>query len=219
MQFFKKLFQQIAGAANDGLDAASDNSRAVRQSVREMEEDIEKAVSAVADVNAQKALIQNRIADANLAVIDWGRRAERAVKLGDDALATSALNEQVAEEARAKKYQAQLDDLTPQADKLNQLLATRREQLENAKIDSDVVQANDAVADATMAAAKSLSAAGSVGSFKASKDAVAKKSASANALLDLNEDQGAATERKLRELETKGNVGDRLAALKAKVSA
>ena len=219
MQFFKKLFQQIAGASNDALEAASSNSVAVRQSVREMQEDIEKAVAAVADVNAQKSLIVNRINDAKTAAADWGNRAERAVKLNDDALAASALQEQVNEEARVAKYAVQLAELTPQADKLNQLLATRREQLENAKIDSDVVQANDAVATATMAAAKSLSSAGSVGSFKSAKDAVAKKAATANALLDLNEDPGAATERKLRELETGGAVSDRLAALKAKQTA
>jgi phage shock protein A len=219
MSFFGKLVQQIKGGANDALDAVSDNGRAVRQSVREMEEDIEKATAAVADVNAQKSLIANRISDAKAAAADWGQRAERALKLGDEALATSALQEQVTEEGRAKKYEAQLAELTPQADRLNQLLATRKEQLENAKIDSDVVQANNAVADATMAAAKSLSGAGSVGTFKASKDAVAVKAAKANAMLDLNEDPAAATERKLREMETNGNVSDRLAALKAKVSA
>jgi len=219
MSFFKKLIQQVTGVANDSLDAVSSDSVAVRQSVREMQADIEKATNAVADVNAQKALITNRIADAKTASADWGNRAERAVKLGDDALASAALEQQVAEEGRMTKYQAQLDELTPQVAQLNQLLATRKEQLENAKIDSDVVQANDAVADATMAAAKSLSSAGSVGSFKVAKDSVAKKSAKANALLDLNEDKGAATERKLREMETAGSVGDRLAALKAKTTA
>lgn len=218
-KFFQKLIQQVKGVANDGLDAASSNSVAVRQSVRDMQADIEKATAAVADVNAQKTLITNRITDAKAAAADWGSRAERAVKLGDDALASSALEQQVAEEARIKKYQAQLNDLTPQADKLNQLLATRKEQLENAKIDSDVVQASDAVADATMAAAKSLNSAGSVGSFKGAKDAVAKKAAQADALLELNEDPAAATERKLREMETNGDVNDRLAALKAKVTA
>ena len=30
MQFFKKLITQITGAANDALDAASDDSRTVR---------------------------------------------------------------------------------------------------------------------------------------------------------------------------------------------
>ena len=219
MSFFQKLFSQVAGAGNDSLDAVSDSSRAVRQSVREMQADIDKATLAVADVNAQKTLITNRIADAKTAAADWGARAERAVKLSDDSLATSALDQQVVEEGRVAKYQAQLDELTPQVEKLNQLLATRREQLDNAKIDSDVVQANDAVANATMAAAKSLSSAGSAGSFKVAKDAVAAKSAKADALLELNEDKGAATERKLRALETGANVSDRLAALKAKASA
>jgi phage shock protein A len=218
MTFFHKLFQQVSGAANDTLDAVSSNSVAVRQSVRDMQVDIEKATAAVADVNAQKTLITNRIADAHAAAADWGNRAARAVSLGDDSLASSALEQQVAEEARVAKYQAQLDELTPQAAKLNQLLTTRKEQLENAKIDSDVIQANDAVASATQAAAKSLSPSGNAGSLQAAKDAVAKKSATANALLELNEDAGAATERKLRELETNSNVGDRLAALKKVVA-
>jgi len=214
-KFFHTLIQQVTGRANDALDAASSSSVAVRQSVRDMQADIEKATAAVADVNAQKTLIANRITDAKTAAADWGNRAQRAVTLGDDSLASAALEQQVAEEARIKKYQAQLDELTPQADKLNQLLADRKEQLENAKIESDVVQANDVVADATMSAAKALSSVGSVGSFQGAKDAVAKKSAQANALLELNEDPAAATDRKLREMETNGNVADRLAALKA----
>lgn len=214
-QFFHKLIQQVTGRANDALDAASSSSVAVRQSVRDMQADIEKATAAVADVNAQKTLIANRITDAKTAAADWESRAQRAVTLGDDALASAALEQQVVEEGRIKKYQAQLDELTPQADKLNQLLADRKEQLENAKIESDVVQANDVVADATMSAAKALSSVGSAGSFQSAKDAVAKKSATANAMLELNEDPAAATDRKLREMETNGNVADRLAALKA----
>ena len=217
LEFFKKLAQQVSGRANDALDAASSNSVAVRQSVREMQADIEKATVAVADVNAQKTLLTNRVAEAKAAAADWGNRAQRAVALNSDDLASAALESQVAEEARAAKYQAQLDELTPQVTKLNQILATRKEQLENAKIESDVVQANDQVADATMSAAKALTSAGSQGSFQGAKDAVAKKSAQADALLDLNEDKGAATERKLREMETHGKVADRLAALKAGV--
>jgi len=218
MEFFKKLMTQITGAANDGLNAVSDGGRAVRQSVRDMQEDIEKATAAVADVNAQKTLITNRIAEAKTAVTDWGTRAERAIKLGDDALASAALEQQVIEEGRVAKYVEQLNDLTPQADKLNALLNTRKEQLENAKIDSDVIQAEDKIANATMAAAKSLSSNGSLGALSSAKTAIAEKSAQADALLDLTEDKGEALNRKLRALETNSNVADRLAALKAKAA-
>lgn len=215
MQFFKKLITQITGAANDALDAASDDSRTVRQTVREMQEDIEKATMAVADVNAQKTLIINRIAESERAAEDWGKRAARAVGLGDDALATSALEQQVAEESRVAKYKAQLDDLLPQVQKLNDLLNTRKEQLETAKIDSDVIQANSAVADATMTAAKALTANGAAGILANAKDAIDKKAAQADALLDLTEDKGDTVARKLRALETGSNVNDRLAVLKA----
>ena len=218
MQFFKKLITQITGAANDALDAASDDSRTVRQSVRDMQEGIEKATLAVADVNAQKTLIANRIAEAEAAAADWGKRAGRAVGLNDDVLATAALEQQVVEEGRIAKYKSQLDDLLPQVQKLNDLLNTRKEQLENAKIDSDVIQANSAVADATMTAAKALTADGAAGILANAKEAINKKSATADALLDLTEDKGEAMARKLRALETDSNVSDRLAALKATVA-
>lgn len=216
--FFSKLILQLRGGANDTLDAVSDDSRAVRQSVRDIEENIEKATNAVADVNAQKTMVVNRITDAKVAVTDWGVRAERALKLGDEDLATSALEKQVEEEGRLKKYEAQLAELTPQVEKLNQLLAQRKEQLENAKVESDVVQANSAVADATLVAAKSLASSGANGTFKAASEAVAKKAATADALMALNDDPAAATERKLRALETGATVSDRLAMLKSKVT-
>ena len=217
MNFFKKLITQITGAANDGLDAVSDESRAVRQSVRDLQGELEQATAAVADVNAQKTLIANRVAEATAAAADWGDRAERAIKLNDDALASAALEQQVIEEGRVAKYTDQLNDLLPQVKKLNDLLDTRKEQLETAKIDSNVIQANDAVANATLAAAKSLAPSGAAGNISSAKEAVAAKSAKADALIDLNEDKGEALSRKLRALETNSNVGDRLAALKAKV--
>lgn len=214
MSFFQKLINQIKGVANDGLDAVASDSVAVRQSVRDLQADIDKATAAVADVNAQKTLIQNRIDEAKAAAKDWESRATRAVKLNDDALATAALEQQVLEEGRAAKYQDQLNELTPQADKLNQLLNERREQLENARIDSDVIQASDAVASATMTAAKSLQSGGAEATLNAAREGVKVKAARADALLDLTEDKGAATNRKLRALEADSNVADRLAKLK-----
>lgn len=217
MKFFDRLLQQIKGGANDALDAVSDESRGVRQTVRDMEAGIEQATNAVADVNAQKSLVENRLADAKQAVQDWGSRAERALKGGDEALAQQALEQQVAEEARVTKYQEQLDSLIPQVEQLNKLLAQRKDELAQAKIDSDVIQASNTVADATMAAAKSLSPSGASGSLQAAKDAVDKKAAKANAMVELNENSGASVERKLRELETSGAVSTRMAELKAKV--
>lgn len=218
MEFFKKLMTQLTGAANDGLDAVSDNSRAVRQNVREMQADIERAKIAVADVNAQKTLIQNRIDEAKVAAADWGARAERAIKLNDEALAAAALEQQVVEEGRVAKYTEQLDDLAPQAKKLNELLKQRQEQLESAKIDSDIIQAEDKIANATMAAAKSLAPSGANGALASAKTAIKEKAAKADALLDLSEDKGKSLDRKLRDLETNSNVADRLAALKAKAA-
>ena len=219
MSFFQKLINQIKGVANDSLVAVASDSVAVRQSVRELQADIDRATIAVADVNAQKTLIQNRITEAKAAAKDWEDRARRAVQLNDDALATAALEQQVAEENRATKYQAQLDELTPQADKLNQLLDERREQLENARIDSDVIQASDAVASATMTAAKSLQSGGAEATLNAAREGVKTKAARADALLDLTEDKATATSRKLRALEANSNVADRLAALKQKSNA
>jgi len=218
MEFFKKLMTQLTGAANDGLDAVSDNSRAVRQNVREMQADIERAKVAVADVNAQKTLVQNRIVEAKAAAADWGIRAERAIKLNDDELASAALEQQVIEEGRIAKYTEQLNDLAPQAQKLNDLLKQRQEQLESAKIDSDVIQAEDKIANATMSAAKSLAPSGAAGALASAKTAIKEKAAKADALLDLSEDKGDALDRKLRNLETNSNVADRLAALKAKAA-
>lgn len=218
MNFFYKLVQQIKGGANDALDVVSDESRGVRQTVRDMEEDVTKATNAVADVNAQKTLIQNRLDDAQKAASDWGDRAERALKGGDEDLAKQALERQIAEEDWAVKYQTQLTKLLPQVERLNRLLDQRKSELAQAKIDSDVIQASNTMADATMKAAKSLSSEGASGSLKSAKDAVDKKAARANALLYLNEDKGSSVERKLRALEASGTVSDRMATLKAKVN-
>lgn len=107
------VFQRIKdiGLANihAALDKAEDPVKMCDQYLREMEDEIEKAVEAVSLQTASKLTLEKKYHELLAQVQKFQTYAEQAVEQGNDELAKKAL-------VNKNKYQQQADELKPQVD-------------------------------------------------------------------------------------------------------
>lgn len=110
---------------NELLDRMEDPEKMVRQFVRDMEEEVDKAVRAAAGAMANQRRVEREYEESQARVREWRQRAERAVEKGDEEGARRALERKAfcaraaevagaaAEESRqaAAQLHAQLDEL------------------------------------------------------------------------------------------------------------
>jgi phage shock protein A len=94
MGIFDRLSKVIRSNANAAVDKMSDPSKDVEQLILEMEDALRKARGETTKGMAAEKLSATRLAAGEKKVAEWGRRAEEAVRQGDDALAKEALARQ-----------------------------------------------------------------------------------------------------------------------------
>src|SRR5437762_2534457 len=94
MGIFDRVSKLIKSNANAAIDKMSDPSKDVEQLILEMEDALRAARGETTRGMAAEKLAAGRIADVEQKVAEWGRRAEEAVRQGDDELAREALARQ-----------------------------------------------------------------------------------------------------------------------------
>ena len=91
MGLFGRVGDILSANLNDMVDRFEDPEKMLKQAVREMEAAIVEARRETARAMAAEKLAGKDLADSERQVRDWQRRAEQAVRAGDDALARKAL--------------------------------------------------------------------------------------------------------------------------------
>jgi phage shock protein A len=111
MGLFGRISDIISANLNDMIDRFEDPEKMLKQAVREMETAIDEAKRETARAMAAEKLGGKELADNERQAAEWGRRAEQAVRAGDDALARRALTRKVEHD----KVSAALRDQTAAA--------------------------------------------------------------------------------------------------------
>lgn len=104
---FSRMGRVIKSYANSLVSSAEDPEKLLDQTVIEMQEDLVKMRQASAQVMASQKQMENKYKQAQTTADDWYRRAQLALKKGDEDLARQALS-------RRKTFQDNADGLKQQ---------------------------------------------------------------------------------------------------------
>lgn len=163
MSFFDRAWMQLKGVSNDVMDGLEDPARTSRQSVREMQEDLQKVTSAIIDVEAQYNQLQNKLQAAKDNVSKYTNYAVQAVQKGNDQLAKDALADKQTADAQQQSVQSQIDALAPNLAKLKAAKEMLSKQVSQASQQADTLAARATVAKAQGHVADVLGGVGSNG--------------------------------------------------------
>jgi phage shock protein A len=222
MHFLDSLTRTIKGVLNDSADAIADPARDARQIVRDLDESIGRAESALTDIRAQVTVLESKRDREAADAARYGQGAVNAVKANDDALAKDALSAQMDHETKVKAFDAQIAQLKPTVIDLDKQIGDMRARRSDLNSRTDVIEVQAQVANAKQAAATAL---GGIGGKNLSEDfnrleeKAQLTSARADArLTSVDLASGKSLDDRLKNLNSSGDSAeDRLAALKAKI--
>ena len=134
MGILGRLSSLIKSNVNDVIDSMQDPAKEIDQMVRDMEESSRQARTEVAQCLAAEKRLQKRVIDLDSEAADWVKRAETAIRAGDDGLAKEALLRKAEKEAERAETQKALQEQGVYADQLTQALKALDARLADIKL-------------------------------------------------------------------------------------
>jgi phage shock protein A len=216
MGILGRLSSLIKSNVNDVIDSMQDPAKEIDQMVRDMEESSRQARTEVAQCLAAEKRLQKRVTDLEGEAADWVKRAETAIRAGDDGLAKEALLRKAEKDAERAETQKALQEQGVYADQLTQALKALDARLADIKLRQGTLRAK------ARANKKGSPLSGRTSAFD-DFDRMAGKIDAVEAEAGLDEELGgrsaesAAAGRKLDALAAQSTVDDALAELKKKL--
>jgi len=137
MGLFKRIGDNIRANLNALLDQAEDPVRMLEQYLRDMEDDIGDAESAVARQLAVVRKFQAQYKEASAMVDKRESQAMEALEKGREDLARKALEDKKLHQARAEDYRAQYEKCSDMAEKLKSQLGEMKDEFERLRAKKD----------------------------------------------------------------------------------
>ena len=217
MGFFDKLSRLFRANLNDLVNKAEDPVKILDQSLIDMQEDLLRFREAVAiAITSQKRLL-TQAEQSQENVKSWYKRAELAMKNGDEFLAREALIRKKTFQESFNSLNSQIKSQEGQVEKLKKSLLALEGKIAEAKTKKDMLKAR---AQAAKAQQQLNNAVGDIGSnsamaaFERMEEKVESLEASGQAVAELT---GTDLERKFSSLENKNNVDDELDVLRTRL--
>ncbi len=216
MGLIKRLQDILAANMGDAVESCENPEPMLKQAIREMETAIAEARRETARAMAAEKLAGNDLADSERQAAEWQRRAEQAVRAGDDAQARTAL-------ARKQECDRVTAALRDQMRSAAEASAALRQQLEamQAKLGEATRRLGTLVARQKSAAARVKSAdptfqMEAFAKFDRMSEKVARVEAEAEALAELHRSSRSAPTADFPPPESGPDVEAELAELKKK---
>lgn len=214
---FGRLRRSISSQLNSVVDGLTDPGQEVALLIDDLAEQIK-----VAQGNLRQALVDQKVMEKKLAGLessakDWGKKAEQALKIGDESLARAALEQKKEVELKRQTVKEALDEQARTVDTMKVEIdrSTARHKELSLKRGTLMAQAR-----ANKQAEESGSAADSgsgLADIEAKIDAM-EAMHEAHAELSADKEREAQVAQQFEELEQQSEVEDELAALKAKLA-
>ena len=202
MSLLGKLFHSLTGSANDALDAHQNLGANARQSVRELDAQLQEADSALINVRAEAEILKGK--------------KENAEAGKDDSLAKECLVKKSSASSALDVIIYSINKFQPTVTALETRIDQLRSQRDGLSNQADLIGVRSEVADVEMKAATILGATGVSTSLASQEDALTRKEARAHAATSLVADRsGESLEARVAALTTGPSIDDELAALKA----
>jgi phage shock protein A len=216
MGILGRLSSLIKSNVNDVIDSMQDPAKEIDQMVRDMEESARQARTEVGQCLAGEKRLQKRVTDLEGEAADWEKRAETAVRAGDDALAKEALLRKAEKEAERAETKKALQEQGVYADQLTQALKALDARLKDIKLRQGTLRAK---ARSTKKGAPLSAKTSAFDDFErmAGKIDAVEAEAGLDEQLGGRSAESEAAERKLNDMAAQSSVDDALAELKKKL--
>lgn len=216
---FSRLKNSISGALNDAVDSVSDPGQEVALMIDDLAAQIQGSEKDLRQAIVDRKMLERKIEELSGSEKEWQRKAEQALKLGDEDLARAALRRKGDYSLQANEARAGLVDQ-------ENLVESMQRQIKEAKARHKSLNLRRGTLMAKARAAKKGVAPGQIGDggTLSRLDDIENKINQLEALnevsaeLDGGAAEEAALEAKLADLAGEDELEDELALLKAKMS-
>ena len=216
MGILGRLSTLVKSNLNEAIDSMQDPGKEIDQMVRDMEDSARQARAEVGQGMAEGKRMRRRSADLEAEIGDWQKRAETAVRAGDDALAKEALRRKAEKEAERAETDKAAQEQDVYAAQLGEALKALDARLKDVKLRQGTLRAK---ARANRSASPMSGKTSAFDDF----DRMAGKIDAVEAEASLGDELGGrsaeslAAERKLDQMAGQSSVDDALAELKRKL--
>ncbi len=217
MAIFKRVMDILRANINDLLERAEDPEKMLKLIVQDMEEALQKATVATAQAVANARRLKAQYEKYKELSEEWQRKAEDALKQGDEDLARKCLAKKVEYDGLAKTYMNSYMEAEATAEKLKEQLEQLKVKLSEARSRYATLIAKSKSAEAQKQFAKMAGGFGKdvFSKFDKMEEKILRKEEEAKAMLELSEDD---VEKEFEKLQKEKAVDSELEKLKEKLS-
>ncbi|TNJ65531.1 PspA/IM30 family protein [Paenibacillus hemerocallicola] len=222
MGIFKRLRDLTMASVNDLLDKAEDPVKMLNQFLRDMEEDILEAETAVAKQIAIEKKFKQQTDEAEDMVNRRGEQAMKALEQGNEELARKALQDKKEHQTRYDEMKRQYDIAKTNADQLRAQLSEMKDEFGKMKNKKDLLVARAESAKAQKQINQTMSGFGqdnAAKGFDRMTEKVLQMEAEAEASKDIRSSNRTLDDELAQLDKGGGGVEDELAVLKAQLAA
>jgi phage shock protein A len=215
MGILGRLSTLVKSNLNDAIDSMQDPGKEIDQMVRDMEDYARQARAEVGRSIADERMLERKVQTLEGEIADWQKKAEMAVRAGDDALAKEALSRKGEKEAERDETKKAVQEAGVYADQLTAALKALEVRLKDVKLRQGSLKAKArANRDGTMTAKTSA-----FNDFERMSSRIDATEAEASLDEELGSRKTAtiAVDRRLEQMANDATVDDALAELKRKL--
>ena len=133
MALLERVSTLLRANLNDLIDKAEDPEKLLKQLMLDMENQLMQVKTQVAIALADEHLLEKKQKEHETSEAEWKRKAELAVRKGDDALARAALERSLSAQHMAGGFTQQLEDQKTEVETLKQALRNLERKLEETR--------------------------------------------------------------------------------------
>lgn len=133
MALLERVSTLIRANLNDLVDKAEDPEKLLRQLVLDMENQLMQVKTQVAIAIADEHLLEKKRKEHEDSEAEWKRKAELAVRKGDDSLARAALERSLSAKQMAAGFLQQLEDQKTEVETLKNALRHLEQKLQETR--------------------------------------------------------------------------------------
>src|SRR5438046_237096 len=141
MGILGRLSTLIKSNVNDAIDSMQDPGKEIDQMVRDMEDYARQARAEVGRSIADERVLERKAQTLEGEIADWQKKAEMAVRAGDDGLAKEALSRKGEKEAERDETKKALQEAGVYADQLTAALKALEVRLKDVKLRQGTLKA------------------------------------------------------------------------------
>jgi phage shock protein A len=217
MGLIDRILRVIRANLNAIVGQAEDPEKILEQTVAEMQEDLVQLRQAVAQTIATQKRTERQAHQAQSTADEWYRRAQLALKQGNDALAREALTKRKSYQETATAMTAQLDQQNTVVVRLKKDMQALESKIAEAKTKKDMYIARARSASASARLNETLggiNTKSSLSAFERMEEKVLQLEAQSQAIAELGTDD---LQKKFSALESSNNIDAELAQMKAQI--